>query len=653
MATVETRLLRSVANHIVLPPDLPGHVDKDLPEIDGDLLRRAQDACIELRSAVGDHFQEELRLLENSLDYGFFIHTAAHLDSLQLQRAFRRLRTGEILLIHIDEQNAGLLVRNGVGDWAGHIVFEAVELSAQAERVLQCTNALRWNFPTSAAAIPAEVFADESFQKHLSEFLERASAENIKKFGAVTRKARSGAFEPRDTANPALITGLLVAILEGLGRLATVRPIHKRIRDEVRFKDALVPWRRSPFWLLLKVGMLRHLEEAANPTVGRALYKAIMCLLQSRLLAQAVDCQTADLSSLLLRKICRRMAKMEFDQISTAGTDATSIAALDVILRSVRPMLRQATRRARANLQDAWNRYKAKMQRRITPFRTRFASPEHLRLTLINSEPYLQRVRQEPPTGEAPTNVDVMDRAVRQIVREYSNLAQVEDEYLKADSKATTIDEAAGAHAVTVLADDMASYLSLTRGRCYEVGTVERSRMILVSMWLWVMMDQLLCRLVPESANYRPIFRPLRRLYTAIQEREAKRQLDKENEWAERDAQHQRLTAELADLACEFTLVGDLLVPEHDADKCRKCGLTKQVETLRIERIEKALPRGIVETKAVLVELQCQKFCVAYRNATWSLAATLGLPNVQQTAKEPFITCQKYFIGWVGDCFDR
>ncbi|KIW30928.1 uncharacterized protein PV07_02619 [Cladophialophora immunda] len=705
MATVEARLLRSVANHIVLPPDLPGHVDKDLPEIDGDLLRRAQDACIELRTAVGDHFQEELRLLENSLDYGFFIHTAAHLDSLQLQRAFRRLRTGEILLIHIDEQNAGLLVRNGVGDWVGHIVFEAVELSAQAERVLQCTNALQWNFPTSAAAIPADVFADESFQQHLSEFLKRASVENIKKFGAVTRKARSGAFEPRDTANPALITGLLIAILEGLGRPVTVRPIPKRIRDEVRFKDALVPWRRSPFWLLLRVGMLRHLEESANPTVGRALYKAIMCLLQSRLLAQAVDCQTADLSSLLLRKICRRMAKMETDQISTAGTDATSVAALDVILRSVRPMLRQATRRARANLQDAWNRYKAKMQRRITPFRTRFASPEHLRLTLINSEPYLQRVRQEPPTGEAPTNVDVMDRAVRQIVREYSNLAQVEDEYLKADSKATTVDEAAGAHAVAVLADDMASYLSLTRGRCYEVGTVERSRMILVSMWLWVMMDQLLCRLVPESANYRPIFHPrmldcvlllsysdlkrlheiqtylawrhagvgrdeskqtiydpprpqcfaercfdsslsdsaVRRLYTTVQEREAKRQLDKENEWAERDAQHQRLTAELADLACEFTLVGDLLVPEHDADKCRKCGLTKKVETLRIERIEKALPRGIVETKAVLVELQCQKFCVAYRNATWSLAATLGLPNVEQTAKEPFITCQKYY----------
>ena len=115
MVTAEARLLRSVANHIVLPPDLPGHVDKNLLEIDSDLLRRAQDACIELRTAVRDQFQEGLRLLENSLDYGFFIQTTAHLDRLQLQRAFRRLRTGETLLVYIDEQNAGLLVRYGTG----------------------------------------------------------------------------------------------------------------------------------------------------------------------------------------------------------------------------------------------------------------------------------------------------------------------------------------------------------------------------------------------------------------------------------------------------------------------------------------------------------------------------------------------------------
>jgi hypothetical protein len=115
MAAADARFLRAVANHIILPPDLPGGVDKNLPEINGDLLQRAQDACTALKAAVKDEFQKELSLLESSLDYCYYVHTSAHLDSKQLQRAFRRLQDGEILIIHVNEQNAGLLVRHGAG----------------------------------------------------------------------------------------------------------------------------------------------------------------------------------------------------------------------------------------------------------------------------------------------------------------------------------------------------------------------------------------------------------------------------------------------------------------------------------------------------------------------------------------------------------
>ena len=115
MAATDPRFLRAVANHVVLPPDLPGGADKNLPQINGDLLRRTQDACTELKAVIKDEFQQELSLLESSLDYCYFTHTSAHLDSLQLQRAFRRLREGEVLIIHVNEQNAGVLVRYGTG----------------------------------------------------------------------------------------------------------------------------------------------------------------------------------------------------------------------------------------------------------------------------------------------------------------------------------------------------------------------------------------------------------------------------------------------------------------------------------------------------------------------------------------------------------
>ena len=115
MAAADAKFLRAVANHIVLPPDLPGGVDKNLPEINGDLLRRTQDACAALKVALKGEFQQELSLLESSLDCCYYIHTSAKLDAVQLQRALRRLQEREILVIHVNEQNAGLLVRHGRG----------------------------------------------------------------------------------------------------------------------------------------------------------------------------------------------------------------------------------------------------------------------------------------------------------------------------------------------------------------------------------------------------------------------------------------------------------------------------------------------------------------------------------------------------------
>ncbi len=113
MSTYDSNLLRAVVNHLILPPDLPGTVEKDLADIDRNLLLRVRDACNELKAATKGEFDQELDSLGNSLEHCVNIHHAAHLDSLELQRAFRRLNTGEVLIIHVYEQNAGLLIRHG------------------------------------------------------------------------------------------------------------------------------------------------------------------------------------------------------------------------------------------------------------------------------------------------------------------------------------------------------------------------------------------------------------------------------------------------------------------------------------------------------------------------------------------------------------
>lgn len=112
-ATDGISLLRGVANHIVLPPDLPGTVDANLAEINQDLLLRVKDASCELKALTNGLFEKELDLLNTSLDHCQKIHHALHLDKCELQRTFRALKKGEILPIHVYKQNAGLLVWHG------------------------------------------------------------------------------------------------------------------------------------------------------------------------------------------------------------------------------------------------------------------------------------------------------------------------------------------------------------------------------------------------------------------------------------------------------------------------------------------------------------------------------------------------------------
>ena len=115
MAPADAKFLRAVANHILLPPDLPGSLDRNLADINRDLLIRAQDACATLKATNKKEFQKELALLGSSLEHCQYLHISAHRDSHQLRRAFRELKPGEILIIYVNEQNAGLLVRHGAG----------------------------------------------------------------------------------------------------------------------------------------------------------------------------------------------------------------------------------------------------------------------------------------------------------------------------------------------------------------------------------------------------------------------------------------------------------------------------------------------------------------------------------------------------------
>ncbi|KIV78785.1 hypothetical protein PV11_06395 [Exophiala sideris] len=462
---MDPKLLRGVFNHVVLPPNVPGSADKNLSEINCDLLGRIHTACTQLRENLGGHYDKELDLLLRSLVHCQSLHTSLHLDSAQLQRAFRSLKHGEVLIIHVVEQNAGLLISYGSNSLSGHVLFEAFEVSAKSENVLQSQNALQWDFPTSAASIPVDVFNDFEFQRNLAQFVDKASLELVKKFGAFTNKAKSRAYEPRDSTDPALITGMLISLLEGIGHpVAVTHPARKRVRDEVRWKDSYIPWRRSPFWLLARVGIIRHLERLTGTTISTALYKAMMCLVHAHLLEDTVGVLSLENSQLLLSKLCRRIAKVEKDALlATPGSDAS--AAYTIIIEKLRHFLFSLTKAASDRLQNTWESYKDRTKRQIPQFRTRVAGPTSTVLALKNSLPYLNQIQQHPLVKQVRKIIYVMPQPLFCFTKKYANLAEVERQMLAQHGSLSSVTDCSP-FLIYQLSDAILGYLKQSEG-CY------------------------------------------------------------------------------------------------------------------------------------------------------------------------------------------
>lgn len=168
------------------------------------------------------------------------------------------------------------------------VVFEAFEASPLSEKVLAAENALQWDFPGCAVAIPYSIFENTSFQHELATFLEQASTESVKRFAARTTKAGSFAFESRDTVDPSLITQMLMTLLEVSGHRIYPQLLRKRVRDDVSWTDGAVdPWRRCPYWLVIRVGLQRHLCTSHGDEAGRAHYKFLLCIALARLIEDA------------------------------------------------------------------------------------------------------------------------------------------------------------------------------------------------------------------------------------------------------------------------------------------------------------------------------------------------------------------------------
>lgn len=108
------------------------------------------------------------------------------------------------------------------------------------------------NFPGSSIAFDSEEFGKSCFQENLASLLCRAATENIPMFAEKAQKAGVEVVETRDTADPALITSMLMIMLRQCSVETSCPAFTKRVKDDcVWSKGAAGPWRRAPSYLVV------------------------------------------------------------------------------------------------------------------------------------------------------------------------------------------------------------------------------------------------------------------------------------------------------------------------------------------------------------------------------------------------------------------
>ncbi|KAK3347284.1 hypothetical protein B0T25DRAFT_614272 [Lasiosphaeria hispida] len=505
-------LLHSVYNHLVLPPKLPGHEDSAIQALSQNVLTRLTDACKRLVPLTPQPLSDAFRSLQSSLVASQEINSG-FINKISTLQHFRHLDRvpNRVLIFHVVEQNAALLLYQTQGS-GGVVLFEAFEASAPAERILTAGNAMQRDFPGRCAQLSTADFSDASFQEHLAEFLEQASMDSLYSLRAHARKAGASVTESRDTTDPALVTHMLMPLLEAMGSPAQVPVLQKRVRDDVNLKNANVPWRRLPFWLVLRVGALRQLCCILGYHQGRACYKFLICMVLAQLLEDCAGRLSPDMTILLRAKLCRRMAKLEMDRNKTKSPEDTR--AYDDLFGSTRALISEMVQKATDQVEKAWNSFQQASIPRILKLPLR-APSDALQLSLPHSGEYLDRLLsyQPPPQPAAqlaqlPRPLDMGIQRVQEFTGRIVDLAAAELGAERESDGDTPPGQARACELRCLALAEKIQTIIAKIGPASEWDPEQNSTLALTAFDLWVRMDACAVAACPLLGGYLPTFRP-------------------------------------------------------------------------------------------------------------------------------------------------
>ncbi len=103
--------LESIINHVALPPRLPGKAEYKIEQIEDALTNRLLDASHTLKQCMHFESSHQWDRVRKILQICKVVNAGGKLNKTSLSTEFRALEQKDLLILHVVEQNAGLLIR--------------------------------------------------------------------------------------------------------------------------------------------------------------------------------------------------------------------------------------------------------------------------------------------------------------------------------------------------------------------------------------------------------------------------------------------------------------------------------------------------------------------------------------------------------------
>jgi hypothetical protein len=103
--------LRSIFNHVVLPPELPGHADEHPEAVEKELMRRLLNTVTLMKTKADEELFPTWQILENTLKLSSIVNEGVICNKAALIEALKKVGSENAVIVRVQEQNAGLLIR--------------------------------------------------------------------------------------------------------------------------------------------------------------------------------------------------------------------------------------------------------------------------------------------------------------------------------------------------------------------------------------------------------------------------------------------------------------------------------------------------------------------------------------------------------------